>query len=98
MSYSLEFNPAVRDEVESQRLWYELQRPGSGDDFYGEVIERLDLVIQNPQVFAADRRGVRLAWLKSFLYLIRYRIMGTRVRILSVVHSSRVRGGWNRRR
>ncbi len=98
MSYSLEFHPALADEIEELKLWHDLQQRGLGDKFYAELLDRFEFITRNPFVFAIVERDVRIARLRQFSYLVRYRIFGTRVRVLSVIHAARGRGRWRLRR
>ena len=98
MSYSLEIPPAVADEIEAIKLWHELRGKRLADKFHDELITQLEFIVENPKVFAIVSRDIRVARLKRFSYLIRYRIIGNRVRITSVVHSSRAKGRWRFRR
>ena len=98
MIYSLEFHPAVSDEIEVLKLWHELKRSGLGDKFYAELLKQFGVITANPLIFAIVEADVRVARLKRFSYLIRYRLIGTRVRVVSVVHAARVKGRWKFRR
>ena len=66
MSYSLEFFPAVRDEVEALKLWYELQRTGWGDEFFNDVIERFDLILNKRTHLQPGGRAFELSGSGAF--------------------------------
>jgi toxin ParE1/3/4 len=98
MNYSLELYPALADEIEDLKHWHEAQRTGLGERFYAELLHQFSLIISNPLIYAIRERDVRVVRLSGFSYLIRYRILGTKVRVLSVIHAARVKGRWKFRR
>lgn len=98
MSYTIEFHPALDDEIEALKLWYELQKSGLGNEFYNELFDRFTFIAASPLVFAIVEEDVRVARLKRFSYVVYFRVMNSRVRVLAVVHTSRMQGQWHIRR
>jgi hypothetical protein len=98
MRYTLEFHLALADEIEELKLFHEQKQRGLGDKFYAELLNRFELIIQSPLAFAVVERDVRVVRLRRFSYLVRYCVLDTRVRILSVIHGARAEGDWRFRR
>jgi plasmid stabilization system protein ParE len=98
MTWPLEYHPAVRSEVEAVELWHEMQRLGLGDEFSEDLRAVVTRIEEHPEHFAIVRRDVRQAMLKKFSYVVRFRWLKNRVRIVAVRHTSQASGGWQSRR
>lgn len=94
MSWTLQFHPAVPLEVEAVELWHEMKKPGMGDDFRNDFHEVLGRIREHPEHFAIGIGDIRLAMFKKFSYVVRFRKMKDRVRIVSVKHTSQSSGDW----
>lgn len=98
MSRRLEFHPAVRLEIEAIELWHEIKQRGLGDRFRDDVRDTLQAIREYPEHFAKTDRDIRMAPLKIFSYVVRFRWVGDRVRVVSVKHTSQGSGRWKSRR
>jgi plasmid stabilization system protein ParE len=97
MSFTLVFQPGVRDEIDEAYTWYEAQRPGLGEEFLVEVQRTLDRIEQNPDLHAMIYRTVRRGRLKRFAYSAYYRIESDRIVIIAVDHNKRDPRRWQSR-
>ncbi len=66
--------PAAELDLSQARDWYEAQRPGLGSEFLTAVEERLQYIMDFPESYAIEYRGVRLAGLSRFPYVVYYRL------------------------
>jgi hypothetical protein len=98
MTSPLEYHLAVLPEIELIKLSYESNRVGLGDEFLAELRLFLEAIVKNPRRFAIVKRDERIARMLRFPYLVRFRLLSERIRILSVIHSARNTGDWTRRR
>jgi toxin ParE1/3/4 len=98
MTWPIEHHPAVSPEVEAIELWHELQKPGLGAEFREDLRKIVIRIEKNPEHFAIVRRDVRQAMLTKFSYVVRFRWLKDRVRIVAVRHTSQATGGWQSRR
>ena len=98
----VEFAPAARSELEAAIDRYELQRPGRGWRFYAAVERAVKLLAAFPAAGPLFRdvhleRGVRRRIVRSFPFVLAYRVLGDTIRIDAVVHTRRRPGYWHRR-
>lgn len=98
MKLRLEYHLAVLPEVELIKLSYESNRVGLGEEFLAELKRFVLSIVDNPKQFAISKRDERIARMFQFPYLVRFRLLKDRIRILSVIHSARQTGDWTRRR
>lgn len=91
----------VRPDAESDLLqalnWYDNQRTGLGDEFLSAVDVRFDEIVESPESFAIEYRGVRLAGLRRFPYVVYFRTLGEAVEVLAILHASRDPRTWRLR-
>jgi toxin ParE1/3/4 len=97
MSWTLIVRPEARDDLTEVHDYYETLRPGLGADFQDEADATVARVVANPLGYAADRLGVRKALLHRFPYVVIYRLIGTLIEVLAVIHTSRHPRSWRSR-
>jgi toxin ParE1/3/4 len=97
MSFPIFVRPAARQDLQDGRDWYEGQRPGLGADFVNAVDEVFVRIAASPELYPAEYRGVRRAGLHRFPYVVYYRITGSTVEVLAVIHGSRSPRTWRSR-
>jgi plasmid stabilization system protein ParE len=88
---------SAQRDLEEAREWYDIQEPGVGREFADETGTVLARVRDNPELYAAGRRGVRQALVNRFPYVVYYRILGDTVEVFAVVHTSRHPRAWRSR-
>ena len=79
--------------------WYELQRPGLGEDILAEIGRALDVVGENPSIWprwpgTSEALDVRRFCLPRFPFMLPFMVQAERVVILAVVHEKRSPGFW----
>ena len=89
MSYSLEFLPEAKLEMQEAFQWYEGRQEGLGDDFTAEVEKALDRLLVAPTSFGIVFRGMRRMAVKRFPYGVYYLVRDELVLIVAVFHSRR---------
>ena len=97
MSLPLEFHPAVQDEVDSARRWYEQRSPGLGTEFLDAVEYILGEITANPTKYGFAQADIREGLLTRFPYVVYDRLLHDRIRVLAVYHTSRDASGWQSR-
>lgn len=87
---NLRYHDLASKEVIATSKYYEVQRPGLGEEFLAELHQLIDQILANPLRFEQVRSGVRRCSMKRFPYGIYFRMPdeGT-VRIIVVRHHSR---------
>jgi plasmid stabilization system protein ParE len=74
MSGRLIVRPSAEEDLSEARDWYEAQRPGLGGEFLTAVDECFEHIIDFPELFGVEYKGVRPAGLRRFPYVVYYRI------------------------
>ena len=97
MSLIIVFRPEADDDLLAARDWYEQQQSGLGQWFSDALIAALDRIKAMPQMYAIVFHNVRRAKLRTFPYLIYYRLLTDRIEVLAVLHGSRDPKRWQER-
>lgn len=94
MTYDLIVRPeAIQDMIEA-RDWYENRLLDLGSRFIEAVDVALSRIADNPELYAVGRHGVRRSKLRRFPHVVYYRIVGTTIEILAVLHGRRYPRNW----
>jgi hypothetical protein len=93
--------PALEEIVEAA-LWFDVQRPGLGNEFWQSVDAVLSRIEKNPLQFAKSEFckpdiDIRFALVRRFNYVIHFLLEPSEVEIVSVAHPGREPGYWLRR-
>jgi plasmid stabilization system protein ParE len=76
-------------EIEEASDWYDLQRPGLGDEFRDQVERDARALGETPQRWPVYESDIRRYVMSRFPYLIYYHTGADVVTILRVVHGRR---------
>ena len=87
MKYKLIFSEGIKEEIASAYIWYEMQKPGLGDEILGELERALTLLKTKPKYFGFINQYQRRLILKKFPYKIIYEIFDNEIAIFTVRHS-----------
>ena len=68
MTRKVVFRPQADQEVQSDRQWYEEQRPGLGVQFAHAIDEVIERISSNPLVFPMVHGEIRRAVVRRFPY------------------------------
>jgi plasmid stabilization system protein ParE len=98
MSALLDYHPDIRDEVRLAYEWYESRSAGLGMSFLNEVERMMSEISENPQRFGFAEGTIREGLLSRFPFVVYYRVLRDRVRILAVHHTSRDSSTWRTRK
>jgi plasmid stabilization system protein ParE len=94
MSHEIRVRIRAQKDIESVARWYEAQRTELGGEFLDEVRSTFSLIAKNPKLYPEIHRQTRRAILQRFPFGVFYRIKGTVVSIIAVMHSSRDPKQW----
>jgi plasmid stabilization system protein ParE len=89
--FEIIFSPKAEKEFLDSIEWYEENLTNLGLELKNEVKRVLEIIEQNPYTFQIKKLDIREAHIKTFPYLIIYKIYHKKkeVFILSVFHTSR---------
>ena len=90
--------PAAAADIEDAYHWYELQRPGLGEEFLAALSLTRDRVLEQPEAFPILDRNTRRALIpRRFPYGLFYRVYGDTIVIVACMHAKRDPRRWQRR-
>jgi toxin ParE1/3/4 len=92
------FLSAAEAELNEAQAYIDAQRTGLGESFLIAINEAIKRIRKNPRGFQRYRRtGYRFCIVRRFRYVIYFRELADRIRIVAVAHGSRRPGYWRRR-
>ena len=99
MSFPTKILPKARLDIIGTNIWYNEQQAGLGKRFRNALTETIALFRDQPLLFAERYRGVRLAPLKKFPYLVYFVFdeQQQRIVIIAVLHGGRNPEVWKER-
>jgi len=97
MTLAADFRPEAEADVLEARRWYEHQQPGLGDVFTDMLVEIVGRIESMPRMYPVAHRDVRRGKLRTFPYLIYYRVLPDRIEVIAVLHGSRDPRIWRKR-
>lgn len=97
MKREVVFRPEAAADVVSARRWYENQQMGLGERFSRSLAEAITRIQDMPRMYVLVLEDIRRAKLRTFPYLIYYRIFEDRIEVLGVLHGSRHPIVWQQR-
>lgn len=97
MSFTVHIRPDAEADIEEAASWYEKQRPKLGDDFLDEVQCTLQILVENPYLYAVVHRNTRRALIHRFPFGVYYFIDQNSIIIIAVMHGSRHPKHWQKR-
>jgi plasmid stabilization system protein ParE len=89
--------PEAEADLVNARDWYEQQREGLGAAFLLCVEEVLERIGRTLEMYTAVYGDVRRALTRRFPYAVYYRIAGTEVVVLGILHTRRDPREWQSR-
>jgi plasmid stabilization system protein ParE len=90
--------PAAAADIEDAYRWYELQRPGLGEDSLAALVSTRDRVLEHPEAYPILHRDTRRALIpEHFPYGLFYRIYDDAIVVVACMHASRDPRRWQRR-
>ena len=85
----VEYHPSTATDLKEAVSYYNKQTPYLGEQLRAEVYATIEIIRQNPEIYA-EEKGVRRALVKRFPYSVIYRILSSeRLRVLVIRHHRR---------
>lgn len=86
MSYEIYIRSAAEQDVSEAQRWYEEQAPGLGARFNAEFAATVNRIAETPFLYPVQYRGIRRALLRSFPFLLWYRVYTDHVVVMACTH------------
>ena len=90
------YREAAELDLKEAYLWYEEREGGLGSEFMRCIDGCIQLICRHPGIYPFTHKNIRQAVIRRFLYSIFYLLEGEAIIIISVFHSSRRPGRWER--
>ncbi len=85
----VEYSEKSKEDVREVVLWYNLQRQGLENEFLKNLNESVDQIKEYPFHYQKYFREIRSIILKRFPYRLIYKVIGNRIVIIGIFHTSR---------
>jgi plasmid stabilization system protein ParE len=86
--------PKAEADLHDARHWYDLQRPGLGDEFLDEIELAIERLAKNPESRPIYHNGFRRLLTRRFPYKLFYRVENGRVIVFRILHAKRDHRRW----
>lgn len=97
MTYEVRLRDEADRDLTAAALWYELNRPGLGDEFLREVERVLRSIAERPAMYPIVWRETHRALMNRFPFGIYFRISNDIIVVAAVMHGSRHPQNWQLR-
>jgi plasmid stabilization system protein ParE len=97
MAVNLAFAPEAELDIQQAYDWYELRRPGLGEEFLSCVDDSIQYICRNPELFAKVHEDYRRVLVRRFPYAVFYEHSAETVTVYCVIHTSRNPDKWRKR-
>lgn len=74
-------------EIRQAQLWYDVQRPGLGEQFRRDLRNSLSFVVKSAPGYAIRKDPYRAAVLERFPYIVWYAVEGPNIVVYRVRHA-----------
>ncbi len=97
--WKIKIEPDAYDDILQTSDWYNEQQPNLGNRFKKIVINQINSLIKNPQIYAIRYKEIRCLPIRKFPYLAHYYINNENdtVEILAVISTYRNPKIWDER-
>lgn len=97
MSLQLRIRPEAERDLEDAAAWYEDQRSGLGREFLDEMLQCMQRVVEEPELYPLLYRNTRRALPRRFPFGVFYRVEEEFIMVVAVMHASRDPQRWKQR-
>ena len=97
MTFVLRLRPEAEQDLLDAATWYEQRRESLGHQFLDEAVASLGAIGKAPSMYPQVYRNVRRALLRRFPFGIFYKVEGSAITVLAVMHASRDPRRWKGR-
>ena len=87
----------AEEDIREAYDWYESQHQFLGTSFLSEIESTLELIHENPQLYAHAYKSIRRALCKRFPYAIYYMENATNIVVIAVLQQRRKPTVWQKR-
>ncbi len=85
----VEYHPAIEGELRQIIQFYNQSVEGLGAAFLDEFDRQILKIVENPSLWIEIENGIHRALMRRFPFIIYFRILNDRIRVLVVKHQRR---------
>ena len=97
MDYNLSIRPEAEEDIREAYSYYQQCQKGLGDDFIISLEKALNKISSDPKLYQQIYGDFRRLLIERFPFGIFYRILGCRILVFAVIHTSRAPRVWQKR-
>lgn len=97
MKYFVRLREEADHDLAAAASWYEQQRAGLGQEFLDDALDAFQRIAEQPLMYPVLRRGTRRALIARFPFGVYFRVQGSCIVVLAVLHGSRHPQRWQSR-
>ena len=97
MVYSLSVRTEAEEDIREAYSYYQQCRAGLGNDFIESVETSFDKIKASPKIYRETHNSLRRLFIKRFPFGIFYKIIGNKILVFAVIHTSRDPSTWQQR-
>ena len=97
MTLAVRLREEADQDLAAAATWYEMHRPGLGQQFLDEAARTIRRIAENPLTYPVMWRQTQRALMHRFLFGIYFRVLGDIAVVVAVMHGSRHPRNWQRR-
>ena len=90
MTFTLVVTPAANRDIDEAMYWYDAQDQVLGNRFISAVQARFGDILNDPlRLRQLTGSTIRVSLLNHWPYMIYFRVVNERVRVIAIIHTSR---------
>lgn len=97
MKHRIHIREAAESDIRSAIQWYESQQRGLGQRFELELEDTLEVIAEYPEAAGLIDPQTRRQKIRRFPYGVMYRVRGSIVQVLAVMHLHQREEAWRER-
>jgi len=97
VTFEVLLRPEAEQDLSDAAAWYEEQQHGLGHEFLDEILAMLLTIAESPSLYPNVHRNTRRAIIHRFPFGVYYRVEGSTIVIVAVMHGSRNPSRWKSR-
>ncbi len=97
MIAELILTPEAAEDIAESYEWYEIRRPGLGEDFLSCIDACLQAIRRTPEMYSVVHESYRRGLVRRFPYAVFYEYAAGRVIVYGVFHTSLNPDKWRQR-
>lgn len=96
-TFKIEISAEAENDFDSSYFFYFNESPGLANKFYQRISTSLESIKKSPHTYPVAHKNLRKFKVKTFPFVIYYKIDGFVIQVIAIFHTSRNPQVWNTR-